>query len=1215
MKPAAGFPALLKTRFRARSLRLRVIIEIVLSVLALLLILFFPLRAILLGSFKTLEWNDVQRTAQQLQLLVRVQQNDLARIVRDYAWWDDTYNYMADRNARYLENYALDTLLNNDMDVVVLLDTSGALVYGRMVSAEGDAALPMAPSMVEPLTLASKAVWGQSVPQAVVDVATLDEGRYLLVAAAPVLKTNHEGPPHGVMVLGRWVDAAMLEHFSALLGYPVTMVSPSPLAKEDMMFYPLDEESLVGVWTVRATDGTPVVGLTWTQPRAVYQYGQQALTLIAVALAVGGLFVGGLLLIMLELVVLQRFKVMAREAELITRNIQDLDYAGRLSVSGEDEIAHLAQRINTMLETMEAMQQDLHEQKTLLENLVQVARTVVEGLDLDSTLRNALQIALSLTNAQQGSLMLVDEFLRVKQNLVVRDETFLQESTALCQIFMDRGLAGWVARHGLPACVDDITLDARWVVRGDAGAPTQSGSALSVPVIGAGKVLGVLTLTHPERGHFTAAHTLMLQAAVEQIALALRNASFYEEQRRVAERQNVLYEMLRAISGLVDQDEVLKTAIGALRRLTHWQHISIFLPDENLQRLHCRASTRDDTQVTIAVTEGLEGRAFRERKTQYVPDVLHDPDYRAINSSTRSQLSVPLRRGERVLGVLSLENDDSDAFTQEDVTLAESTAETLAMALDGVYSHQEMRHYLANLNVMFALARMVNQTLDLTELLGQALYTLINSMGFESGAILLQPLDQNGVKLAASYALPAEIESAWKQGADEGWWQFLSERLQPLVIGDLERVDLPFVNRLKASWGGAMGRLSRAQMRCVAAAPLLHQHNVLGVLILMARRPRVFATEDVSLLSLLGQQIAAAVSHARLFQAISEERGRLEALIAAEQDGVLFILQHGTIGLVNPAALQLLQQAADDEGPITPEKWLLVAERVAPELAQIVHDAPKRQGTEGELGLGRRIVHWILQPVLAKNQVLIGWLLVLRDLTETRRLETIRDDMTHAMVHDLRNPLTAMAGAIKLLERHLSDASDNVRQLVDIAHSGTRRMLDLVNAILDLARLEEGQMPVHSQKVMLAELLTQELALQQVIAERKAITLALDCPDSIPPVKADPELLRRVMVNLIGNALKFTPEHGRVDVLVRYDAEMKRVLVSVRDTGTGVPEAVRGRLFGKFASGDQVGRGSGLGLAFCRMAMEAQGERIWLEDTGPHGSIFTLTLTPWTEEA
>ncbi len=1191
-------------------------VSIVVSVLLLFLVLYMPTRTIITDNFLALEREEVLQNATRLQLLVHNQYRDLERIVRDYGWWDDTYAYMVQRNASYLDNYGLETLLNNDVDIVVLFDKNGQMMFGTMVSSQGDALLPLDVTLIETLTLASKTVWGLSLPDAVSDIVVAGEGRYILLAATPILDTYRKGPSPGILLMGRYLDASLLDDFSALLGYQVSLAEPPIHSVDNVVFQFLNGHELTAELLLRAGDSNPVVALAWTQPRRIYQQGQQMLLLHGITLGMGGIFVGGLLLILIELVLTQRLNTLAQDAEGIARSGREGNFSLRLTASGEDEVARMAGNINAMLDTLEATQKELLDQKLLLENLIQVARTVVEGLDLNVTLENALKISFSLTNARQGSLMLLDESLQVQHVLILREDKIFQESSALAQVFVDRGLAGWVARHALPACITEVALDPRWVVRGDPGAPPQTGSALAVPVLGSGRVLGVLTLTHPQPGHFTPAHVLMLQAAVEQIALAIRNSRLYEEQRRLAQRQTVLYEMLRAISSIMDRDMLLQTTLATLRRLTHWDRISFWFPDDSLQSLMRIVSTDStDGSVTLSVTEGIVGRAFRERKSQSVTDVLNDADYRVMDPAVRSQLCVPLRRGERVLGVLDLESDQKDGFAPDDVILAESIAETLALALENVYSYQDMRRYLSNLNILFALARMTSQSMKLDELLNQALYTVINSMGFDFGVILLRRPESGGFVLEADYALPAELKTAWKQGADEGWWQFLFDRMQPLMIGDLERTDLPFIARLKSAWPMTLGRLNRARLRSFAAIPLAHQQQVQGILMLLSAQPRIFYSEDVSLLTMLGQQLASVVSNVRLFTAVTEERGRLSALIAAERDGVLFILRDGRLSLANPAVLQLLQQITESDVPSSLDRLLLTIEQSLPELAQILHQAPERQTGEGELTLGRYFVRWMLYPVRGEENTLLGWLLVLRDLTETRRLEMLRDDMTHAMVHDLRNPLTAIMGSVKLLERGLREAPENIQQLLRIVRSSTDRMLGLVTAILDLARLEEGRMPVKLQPIALPPFLDGLLPSFQVLAERKQIALTTVCPADLPEVSADPDLLRRVLENLLNNALKFTPEGGQVKIVGRYLPDLQRVQLEVHDTGPGVPETLRGRLFQKFASGDQIGRGSGLGLAFCRMVMEAHGETIWLEDTGPQGTVFALTLSVWKDPA
>jgi signal transduction histidine kinase len=181
--------------------------------------------------------------------------------------------------------------------------------------------------------------------------------------------------------------------------------------------------------------------------------------------------------------------------------------------------------------------------------------------------------------------------------------------------------------------------------------------------------------------------------------------------------------------------------------------------------------------------------------------------------------------------------------------------------------------------------------------------------------------------------------------------------------------------------------------------------------------------------------------------------------------------------------------------------------------------------------------------------------------------------------------------------------------MLDIAHRNTERMLDLVNAILDISRLESGRMPLSPTMFPLADVAGDVVELAQPLSEQRHVHLHNEVDSELAPVWADRSLTGRVLQNLIGNALKFTPEEGTVCVSARLsDGGKPKMLVSISDNGPGIPEDIRSQLFQKFVTGQQEGHGSGLGLAFCRMVLEAHGERIWVDSEPGQGATFTFTL-------
>jgi signal transduction histidine kinase len=220
------------------------------------------------------------------------------------------------------------------------------------------------------------------------------------------------------------------------------------------------------------------------------------------------------------------------------------------------------------------------------------------------------------------------------------------------------------------------------------------------------------------------------------------------------------------------------------------------------------------------------------------------------------------------------------------------------------------------------------------------------------------------------------------------------------------------------------------------------------------------------------------------------------------------------------------------------------------------------------------------------------------------------------MGHDLRNPLATMLSMLSALTWLDEEGQDTLsaRQQRYIGQSieNVRQMNQLVSNILDVGRLESDQMPLHQSAVPVDALLSEIVEAQKPLAQAKQLSLQCQVPSTVPPAWADANLLERVVQNLLDNAIKFTPGGGRVLVTAQPWEENgssgAAVQIAVSDTGPGVPPELEPHLFNKFAAGNQKGSGSGLGLAFCKLAVEAHGGKMWLEDQSGMGATFAFTL-------
>lgn len=221
---------------------------------------------------------------------------------------------------------------------------------------------------------------------------------------------------------------------------------------------------------------------------------------------------------------------------------------------------------------------------------------------------------------------------------------------------------------------------------------------------------------------------------------------------------------------------------------------------------------------------------------------------------------------------------------------------------------------------------------------------------------------------------------------------------------------------------------------------------------------------------------------------------------------------------------------------------------------------------------------------------------------QLRKMESLRDSLVHMVVHDMRTPVTVIHGALDLLKEKVDESSEHLAQL---AFANVERLSEMVSQLLDVSRLEEGKMPVDMAPCSLESVAKEAIGPLQILYPD--CTLELEGPPDLR-VMCDSGLIRRVLGNLLGNALKFSPPGGKVRVaLTREDGGAK---VAVIDNGPGIPAQFHHRVFEKFAQvdGSKKKLGTGLGLAFCKLAVEAHGGRIGVKSEAGHGSTFWFTL-------
>jgi two-component system phosphate regulon sensor histidine kinase PhoR len=248
--------------------------------------------------------------------------------------------------------------------------------------------------------------------------------------------------------------------------------------------------------------------------------------------------------------------------------------------------------------------------------------------------------------------------------------------------------------------------------------------------------------------------------------------------------------------------------------------------------------------------------------------------------------------------------------------------------------------------------------------------------------------------------------------------------------------------------------------------------------------------------------------------------------------------------------------------------------------------------------------------VRARRSPVSGVWLVMEDVSELRRLQRIRAEFIDNLSHELRTPLTTISLLAETASRDAESASPRLRDRISKIEVETGHLTQMVNELLDLSRIESGMAQLMLDDVDLIRVARTTAERLRLFAERQGLRIELDLPDRVPPVRGDEDRLGQVLVNLLHNAVKFSPNGGEIVVGVRdHDGEVR---VWVRDPGIGVPRADLTRIFERFYKVDRArvrGRGgTGLGLSISRHVVESHGGRIWAESVEGSGSTFTFSL-------
>lgn len=412
---------------------------------------------------------------------------------------------------------------------------------------------------------------------------------------------------------------------------------------------------------------------------------------------------------------------------------------------------------------------------------------------------------------------------------------------------------------------------------------------------------------------------------------------------------------------------------------------------------------------------------------------------------------------------------------------------------------------------------------------------------------------------------------------------------------------------------------------CLLCVPLRGTNLALGELWVAYSAPTI-AAADREMVTLYAKTAGAVLGNMHLFDQLRLAHDRLASILESTSEGMLMVSESGEILVANAALGDLLGDKEATSAARSIDDVLAIVARHNGDAASLGCALRQfRQDTHafyaGELHLNTpvdRDLVWSVAPARGSTAPTCAALLIVHDVTAEYQANKLRDNLAHMVVHDLRAPLANIIASLDLvLKQGLGRLAPREERILHIASEASHHLLTLVNALLDIRRLEYPQLELDRAPHRLEPIVVETIEQLEQMAQFRQITLQNEI-EKLEPLLIDAELVRRVLQNLIDNAIKFSGERTTVriaativdDAMLPPQHEAGRwALIQVIDQGRGVPEAYRTHIFELFGQTPHLqNQGSGIGLAFCKTAIAAHGGMIWVTDAPDGGAAFCFTL-------
>jgi PAS domain S-box-containing protein len=606
---------------------------------------------------------------------------------------------------------------------------------------------------------------------------------------------------------------------------------------------------------------------------------------------------------------------------------------------------------------------------------------------------------------------------------------------------------------------------------------------------------------------------------------------------------------------------------------------------------------------------GLSERPLLDGKLHYTPQVTQDTRYLPTRN-TGSEIDVPMKVGQDLVGVLVVESDRPDAFGAQDFEILTSAANQAAIAVGRARLMAAERRQTSEQKALLDTISDLSAQLELGSLLQAVLERAVALLHVSHGELAIyEPETAELVVVASHITMGNRDTTGTRMALGEGAMGRVAQTLEPLVIASYHE------------WEGRSDQYARVDFHGVMAAPLLIGGKLVGAIAVMDRDPeRRFGADDLRLVNMFASQAAIAIENARLYTASRQQHQYFHDLVENSPVAIVTLDVNHDVVSCNPAFEKLFDYAQEEvlgknlDDLITTEETRREAVSYTEQALgnRTVKAISKRCRKDGSLV----DVEVLGVPVVVDGNR-VGLMALYHDISELldarRQAEaanSAKSQFLASMSHELRTPLNAIIGYSEMLREEAEERKldDFVSDLVKIGFAG-HHLLTLINDILDLSKIEAGKMELHVEAFDVRSLVQDVVTTARPLAARNGNRLEADCAID-GEMRLDPTRVRQILLNLLSNACKFT-QNGTIR-MEAVGSGNGWVEFHVSDTGIGMTEEQMGRLFEAFSQAETSTSarygGTGLGLAISRRFCRMMGGDVEVRSEPGRGSRFTVRL-------